>query len=649
MQCAPPYPLATIPTTSQTRRNLAHTPKILLLGSGESGKSTIIKLTANSLFQQMRILNNVPFNEYEREVYRVQVFYNLVNGMRSLMDALRDLPPLEPTSTEANDNDGSDDKRQNDVGDTDGGGVGGGGVVDGGADGGGGRISTITRRPAFQPIPPPSPSPTPPENDNGSEGGDDLRSSTSKSDPQSAQLNHTRITDLAPLSSSEYVSGSRTNHGPSIHTAPAAPTAPSRSPSVSLNLFQPGSLTPRQLTLFQELNYPPDLRPGQPFPLEFEAILRECWWGITPSQWEAIVVQAKEETKRRAGGKASRNELEKVHLGIECGILENGLGSQLDRIERESGVHLPDNLRYLYASPGRLASYFEEEYIPNDQDILRCRGRTTGIQETTDLFSEKVSKFPINTYFPDYDGDKEDVRAGMEYFRKRFLRIAVKSTRNLRTSDKKGASSSRPKGVTASSSNRSKASGSAAASDKEGKHGVSGKKSRGQLKETVDEGEGASPVKGKGKASKAEYEMRKWKETETGGTTTTSDSYGQTATAVSVSSTSRKGKEREEGERVGEMGRRAGGSSSKAQPPSMSTKGTRKAKRTGGEDERRRKDSGATIKGVEIGMGGGANRRKSNAKGIVDPGNGKRGRMVYTHFTNATDTLQLKVVILAVC
>lgn len=53
------------PTSTQTRRNLASTSKILLLGSGDSGKSTIIK--------QMRIINGVSFTEYEREIYRVQV------------------------------------------------------------------------------------------------------------------------------------------------------------------------------------------------------------------------------------------------------------------------------------------------------------------------------------------------------------------------------------------------------------------------------------------------------------------------------------------------------------------------------------------------------------------------------------------------
>ncbi|KAG8769852.1 hypothetical protein FRC16_006548, partial [Serendipita sp. 398] len=384
----------------ETRRNLAHTPKILLLGSGESGKSTIIK--------QMRILNNVPFTEYEREVYRVQVFYNLVNGMRSLMDALRDLPPLEPSSSTPNDGNGTnlqDNKLTS--------------VEGAGADG------STTRRPAFQPVPPPSPSPTPPENDNeiGSEeeeGEGDIRSLTSKSDPQShgTTANNTRLA----LSSNDHVSPSfRTNNdldssgggaggGGGGNESGKPPSAPSRSPSVSLNLFQPGSLTPRQLTLLQELNYPPDLRPGQPFPLEFEAILRECWWGITPSQWEAIVVQAKEEARRRAGG-VTKQDLEKIHLEIECTVLENGLGDQLDRIERESGVHLPDNLKYLYASPGKLGSYFEEEYVPTDQDILRCRGRTTGIQETVFTLGKKGlggtlngSEPPSTTYPPGSGG-----------------------------------------------------------------------------------------------------------------------------------------------------------------------------------------------------------------------------------------------------
>jgi hypothetical protein len=43
----------------------------------------------------------------------------------------------------------------------------------------------------------------------------------------------------------------------------------------------------------------------------------------------------------------------------------------LDRIEWESGVALPDNLGYLYQSLEKLASFFEEDYMPSDADILR--------------------------------------------------------------------------------------------------------------------------------------------------------------------------------------------------------------------------------------------------------------------------------------
>lgn len=39
----------------------------------------------------------------------------------------------------------------------------------------------------------------------------------------------------------------------------------------------------------------------------------------------------------------------------------------------------------------------------------------------TDLFASKVRKFPIRNSFPDYDGPDGDVRAGMDYFKRRYV------------------------------------------------------------------------------------------------------------------------------------------------------------------------------------------------------------------------------------
>ncbi|KAF7341825.1 hypothetical protein MSAN_02037700 [Mycena sanguinolenta] len=57
--------------------------KVLLLGSGDSGKSTILK--------QMRLIHRVPFSAAEIESYRQLVFENLVRGLRYLLEALEDL------------------------------------------------------------------------------------------------------------------------------------------------------------------------------------------------------------------------------------------------------------------------------------------------------------------------------------------------------------------------------------------------------------------------------------------------------------------------------------------------------------------------------------------------------------------------------
>ncbi|TDL22342.1 guanine nucleotide-binding protein alpha-2 subunit [Rickenella mellea] len=67
----------------EAKAKLAAQVKVLLLGSGDSGKSTILK--------QMRLIHNVNFSQQEFESYRQLVFNNLTQGMKSLIDALDDM------------------------------------------------------------------------------------------------------------------------------------------------------------------------------------------------------------------------------------------------------------------------------------------------------------------------------------------------------------------------------------------------------------------------------------------------------------------------------------------------------------------------------------------------------------------------------
>lgn len=54
--------------------------KLLLLGAGASGKSTVLK--------QMRLIHNVAFTPSEIEYYRQLVFVNVVQGMKLIIDAM---------------------------------------------------------------------------------------------------------------------------------------------------------------------------------------------------------------------------------------------------------------------------------------------------------------------------------------------------------------------------------------------------------------------------------------------------------------------------------------------------------------------------------------------------------------------------------
>ncbi|WVR07038.1 hypothetical protein IAU60_004077 [Kwoniella sp. DSM 27419] len=73
------------------RANLRNEIKMLLLGAGESGKSTVLK--------QMRLIYNKPYDAEERDSYREIVYSNTVQSMRVLLEgvALMDIP-VDPSN-----------------------------------------------------------------------------------------------------------------------------------------------------------------------------------------------------------------------------------------------------------------------------------------------------------------------------------------------------------------------------------------------------------------------------------------------------------------------------------------------------------------------------------------------------------------------
>ena len=75
----------------ERKRKRKNEIKLLLLGAGESGKSTFLK--------QMKIIHDVHFDEAQIDEFRKIIYQNLIRGMRVLVDANRKLGiPLQNES-----------------------------------------------------------------------------------------------------------------------------------------------------------------------------------------------------------------------------------------------------------------------------------------------------------------------------------------------------------------------------------------------------------------------------------------------------------------------------------------------------------------------------------------------------------------------
>lgn len=76
------------------KRNRRKLVKLLLLGAGESGKSTFLK--------QMRIIHGLSFDDETIAEYRLTIYQNVVKGMKVLVDARDklDIPWQDPSRSQ---------------------------------------------------------------------------------------------------------------------------------------------------------------------------------------------------------------------------------------------------------------------------------------------------------------------------------------------------------------------------------------------------------------------------------------------------------------------------------------------------------------------------------------------------------------------
>eukprot|EP00127_Corallochytrium_limacisporum_P003267 Clim_evm116s147 gene=Clim_evmTU116s147 len=77
-----------------TKQKLENEVKLLLLGAGESGKSTIVK--------QMKIIHESGYSDQERKGYKDVVYSNTISAMQTIIEAMSKLN-IEYGSTEAKD------------------------------------------------------------------------------------------------------------------------------------------------------------------------------------------------------------------------------------------------------------------------------------------------------------------------------------------------------------------------------------------------------------------------------------------------------------------------------------------------------------------------------------------------------------------
>ncbi|KAG8869482.1 hypothetical protein FRC20_001348 [Serendipita sp. 405] len=393
----------------RTKRQMRKQTKILLLGSGDSGKTTIMK--------QMRLITDGSFSRHELESYRQLVFANLITGMKAIVESLPEIGLSIEDDEEAF------------------------------------AAFTMVEHAADikegQPFP------------------------VEYLEPFRTLWHHPMIRRALPHCHKFaipdnihyfYASLDRLFQPNYFPTNQDVIQTRARTVGIIETVFripEGGLSVSRHVSLPQPQGDAPktsvtsDVSSGMDIPGRLNSSTSEAS-SIAEERWEKENKRVTVKTKSRGDGTGNDSGLTElrfvdvgqsyllIHLSLLLMTPVISIGGQ--RSERRKWIHCFQDVTavmFLVPLSGYDQCIIEERSMNQMSDAMTIwEGICTmeWFKDTSlilflnkeDLFATKLATAPIHRYFPDYEGDpKGDVEAGKEYFKRRFLRIAQKGNLQL--------------------------------------------------------------------------------------------------------------------------------------------------------------------------------------------------------------------------
>ncbi|KAF7308116.1 Heterotrimeric G-protein alpha subunit 4 [Mycena kentingensis (nom. inval.)] len=362
----------------EAKAHLALQSKVLLLGSGDSGKSTVLK--------QMRLIYNLPFSSSETEHFRLLIFDNLVTGLKLILDALPDMGlelDAEQGYTRVYPADDPSGRA---------------GYVRGWAPGEcGGTVASATFRQRLA------------------------------SEPDTSSSRGARDAGVLPDAL--------------MYDVSLIELAPDLKGGIDFPLEYLGAILRlwEEPVICQAWARANEAALPENLPYLISALPRLFTPGFLPTPQDIVHTRARTVGITETTFKLAAAQIQGAERNRE--VLMVDVGGQ--KSERRKWIHCfqdVTSILFLVSLSGYDQVMVEDKSANQMQDAMTIFDsivHSVWFKQTSiivflnknDLYEKKIKTSHIRTYFPEYDGEKADAKAGRDYFRKRFKRLGVKAGR----------------------------------------------------------------------------------------------------------------------------------------------------------------------------------------------------------------------------